>query len=369
MATFFKFPHTPLILALLLTLFAQNSLSSSDSDSDQVSELLDLQSRSPSGVIHLNDQSVSRFLTSPKSPRPYSLLIFFDALQLHDKSELHLKELRREFGLVSSSFIANNPDPSSPSRSKLFFCEIEFKESQPSFSLFGVNALPHVRLIGTSQTPKHSDQMDQGDFSRLAESMAEFVESKTSLVIGPIHRPPLFSKNQLAILIIAMLISAPFALRKVIAGETLLNDRKVWLVGAIFIYFFSVAGTMHNIIRKMPMFLADRNDPSKLIFFYQGSGMQLGAEGFAVGFLYTIVGLLLAFITHVLVKVRNANTQRVVMMVALFVSCWAVKKVVYLDNWKTGYGIHGYWPSSWNWFQVECLCSSAKCGISCPLNW
>ncbi|KAG6603764.1 putative dolichyl-diphosphooligosaccharide--protein glycosyltransferase subunit 3B, partial [Cucurbita argyrosperma subsp. argyrosperma] len=345
MATFSSFPHS-LLLALLLTVVAQNSVASSGPD--LVAELLALQSRSDSGVIHLDDQSVSRFLSSPKSPRPYSLLIFFDALQLHDKSELHLKELRREFGLVSSSFITNNPDPSSSSRSKLFFCEIEFKESQPSFSLFGVNALPHVRLIGPNQTPKKSDQMDQSDYSRLAESMAEFVESKTSLVVGPIHRPPMFSKNQITFLVIAMLILAPFALKKIIAGETLLNDRKVWLIGAIFIYFFSVAGTMHNIIRKMPMFMTDRNDPSKLIFFYQGSGMQLGAEGFAVGFLYTIVGLLLAFITHVLVKVRNVNTQRVVMLVALFVSFWAVKKVVYLDNWKTGYGIHGYWPSSWN---------------------
>ena len=105
---------------------------------------------------------------------------------------------------------------------------------------------------------------------------------------------------------------------------------------------------MHNIIRKMPMFLVDRNDPSKLVFFYQGSGMQLGAEGFAVGFLYTVVGLLLAFMTHGLVRVSNVSVQRVVMIFALLVSFLAVKQVVYLDNWKTGYGIHGFWPSSWN---------------------
>jgi len=96
------------------------------------------------------------------------------------------------------------------------------------------------------------------------------------------------------------------------------------------------------------MFLVDRNDPSKLVFFYQGSGMQLGAEGFAVGFLYTVVGLLLAFTTHGLVRVSNVSVQRVVMIFALLVSFLAVKQVVYLDNWKTGYGIHGFWPSSWN---------------------
>lgn len=76
--------------------------------------------------------------------------------------------------------------------------------------------------------------------------------------------------------------------------------------------------------------------------------MQLGTEGFTVGFLYTIVGLLLAFLTRVLVTVRNVKVQRIVMIIALLVSFWAVKKVVYLDNWKTGYGVHAFWPSSWN---------------------
>lgn len=189
--------------------------------------------------------------------------------------------------------------------------------------------------------------MDQTDLARMADSMAEFIESRTKLTIGPIHRPPIVSRNQLAVIVMLMLIWSPFAVKKVLAGETLLHDRKVWLIGAVFVYFFSVSGAMHNIIRKMPMFLADRNDPSKLIFFYQGSGMQLGAEGFAVGFLYTVVGLLLALVSHVLIRVKNVTTQRLVMIVALLISFWAVKKVVYLDNWKTGYGVHGYWPSSW----------------------
>ncbi|CAM8963640.1 unnamed protein product [Rhodiola kirilowii] len=62
------------------------------------------------------------------------------------------------------------------------------------------------------------------------------------------------------------------------------------MVKDVLIDFFSVSGAMHNINMKMPMFITDRDDPTKLVFFYQGSGMQLGAEGFAVGFLYTIVG-------------------------------------------------------------------------------
>ncbi|XP_062089033.1 probable dolichyl-diphosphooligosaccharide--protein glycosyltransferase subunit 3B [Humulus lupulus] len=334
--------------SLFVVLFSSVTYNvASDSGSDRISELLDLQSRSKSGVIHLDDHSVSRFLTSVKTPRPYSLLLFFDATQLHDKQELHLKDLHKEFAIVASSFITNNQDSSSPSHAKIFFCDIEFKEAQNTFASFGVNALPHIRLIGPNHGLKDSDQMDQGDFSRLAESMAEFIESRTKLVVGPIHRPPMFSRNQMIFAVIAWLIWLPFIVKKVVSGKTLLHDPKLWLSGAVFVYFFSVSGAMHNIIRKMPMFLADRNDPSKLIFFYQGSGMQLGAEGFAVGFLYTIVGVLLALVTRGLVHVRNSTVQRLVMLVALFVSFLAVKKVVYLDNWKTGYGVHAFWPSSW----------------------
>ncbi|XP_027366468.1 probable dolichyl-diphosphooligosaccharide--protein glycosyltransferase subunit 3B [Abrus precatorius] len=331
---------------LILILAFTSAMSSVESNDERVSELLSLQSRSKSGIIRLNDQSLSRFLTSVQTPRPYSILLFFDAAQLHDKPELRLTDLRNEFSIVASSFIANNLN--NPSHSKLFFCDIEFKESQFTFSQFGVNALPHIRFVGPNMGFKDSEPMDQGDFSRLAESMAEFVEAKTKLSVGPIHRPPVFSKNQMILLAVVIAIWIPFFLKKVFAGQTMLHDPKIWLAGSVFVYFFSVSGAMHNIIRKMPMFLVDRNDPSKLVFFYQGSGMQLGAEGFAVGFLYTVVGLLLAFMTHGLVKVRNLSVQRVVMIFALLVSFLAVKQVVYLDNWKTGYGIHGFWPSSWN---------------------
>ncbi|XP_077251337.1 oligosaccharyltransferase complex/magnesium transporter family protein [Tasmannia lanceolata] len=335
--------YSLLLLSLLLSPFLVKP-SSSESDSDRVAELLHLQSRSKSGIIHLDDHSLSRFLATP--PRSYSLLIFFDAEQLRDKPDLHLQELRHEFALISQSYISHNQNL--PSKSKVFFCDLEFKESQSSFGLFSVNSLPHIRHVGPDvQNPKDSDPMDQSDFARLAESMAEFVESKTKQTVGPIIRPPLFSRNQILFLVLCLVISSPFIVKRIIAGETLLHDPKIWLSFAIFVYFFSVSGAMHNIIRKMPMFMTDRNDPTRLVFFYQGSGMQLGAEGFAIGFLYTVVGLMLGFVTHFLVYVRNVKVQRVFMFVAILVSFWAVRKVIYLDNWKTGYGVHGFWPNSW----------------------
>ncbi|XP_073118610.1 probable dolichyl-diphosphooligosaccharide--protein glycosyltransferase subunit 3B [Henckelia pumila] len=328
------------VFFFLLRLLTSHAVSSSES---VVSELSSLQSQSSTGVIHLTEPLLRRILALP-TPRTFQFIIFFDAKQLHSKPELSLPTLKKEFSLVSSTFQSNNPNQKS-----LFLFEIEFAESQASFASFGINSLPHIRLVPPSATDLKADtiQMEASDYSGLAESMAEFIQSRTKLSVGPINRPPVVSKKQIFFAVAVVLIWTPFFLKKLIAGNTFLHDKNIWMAGAIFVYFFSVSGAMFNIIRKMPMFMMDRQDPGKFVFFYQGSGMQLGAEGFAVGFLYTIVGLLLAFVTHAMVRLRNRSVQRVLMLFVLFTSFWAVKKVVFLDNWKTGYGIHGYWPSSW----------------------
>ncbi|KAK4491952.1 hypothetical protein RD792_002736 [Penstemon davidsonii] len=333
---------TAVVLLLLLSLLTHHA-TSNPSDS-LVSDLSALQSQSPNGVIHLTDALLRRILSLP-TPRPFHFIVFFDAHHLHSKAELSLPALKSEFSLVSSSFQTNNPNQPPP----LFFFEIEFQESQSSFAVFGINSIPHIRLIPPSAVDPKTDsiQMDASDFSRLADSMAEFIESRAKLTVGPIVRPPIVSQKQIFMIVVVILISIPFFVKRLISGNTILHDKNIWMAGAIFVYFFSVSGAMFNIIRKMPMFLVDRQDPNKFVFFYQGSGMQLGAEGFSIGFLYTIVGLLLALVTHLLVRLRNRNVQRVVMIVVLFVSFWAVRKVVSLDNWKTGYRIHAYWPSSW----------------------
>ncbi|XP_020595697.1 probable dolichyl-diphosphooligosaccharide--protein glycosyltransferase subunit 3 [Phalaenopsis equestris] len=335
-----------LSLTLLLLSFSASVAVgvSTSAEDDLVAELESLRSKSPSGVIRLDERLISRFLTSASIPRPYHLLIFFDAASLRSKPELHLPQLRSEFAIVSKSFAAHHSGL--PSASKLFFCDIEFGESQASFSKFGVNSLPHILLVSPStRSLSDSESMDTSSFSRLADAMAEFVESKTKLSVGPILHPPPVSPRQQAVLLLVLLIATPFIIKKILAGETLLHDSKVWMTGAVFVYFFSVSGSMHNIIRSMPMMLTDRD--GRPVFFYQGSGMQLGVEGFIVGFFYTLVGLVLAVVTHGLVRLKSATVQRGIMFVAMVVVYWAVGKVISLDNWKTGYSVHAFWPSSW----------------------
>ncbi|KAH6790497.1 Oligosaccharyltransferase complex/magnesium transporter family protein [Perilla frutescens var. frutescens] len=294
-----------------------------------------LQSSSGSGVIRLNDTLLRGILSLP-SPRPFHFMVFFDAYKFHSRSQLSLPTLKSEFSLVSSSFLSNNPGNN---KSLLFFFDVEVEESQTCFALFGVTTLPHIRLIPSTAADMKTDsiKLDASQFSELADSMAELIISETSLSVGRINRPPLLSKAQMMIAIGIAVIWAPHMVKMIVSGKS------IWMAGAIFVYFLSVSGTMYNIIRKAPMFIEDRRDREKLVFFYKGAGMQLGAEGLAVGFLYTTVGVLLAFLCHVLVRFKS---QRLCMILVLFVSFWAVREVIKLNYWKTGYHIHAYWPST-----------------------
>ena len=317
---------------------------------DKVSELLKRQARSPDGVIRFDDASVREFVVEENTNRRgFTLVIFFDAAQLRDNSELKLEHLRREFGLLSSSYIHNSnaEEGTSTSPSKLFFVDLDFKQSQQSFALFGVSSLPRISVLLPGVALKDADPMDQSDIGRAAEGMAAFVESRTKIKVGPIKRPPPINKKQLFLLVAGFLAVTPFAIKQLLAGNTPAHNPKVWAAFALFVYFYSVSGGMHNIIRGMPLFMADRNNPGKLVFFYQASGTQLGAEGFVVGSLYMVLGLMMGFVTHFLVMIKNTTTQRVFMLICMVVGFLAVQRVIYLDNWKTGYRVHGYWPNRW----------------------
>ncbi|KAI3829372.1 hypothetical protein L1987_03495 [Smallanthus sonchifolius] len=184
------------------------------------------------------------------------------------------------------------------------------------------------------------------ELSGFAESVADFINLKTKISIGAIHRPPIVSKTQLGFVIGGFLIWLPFLIKKVITGETVFHNKKIWICGTVFVYFFSVSGSMFILIRRIPLFVMDRNDPNSLIFFFKGHGMQFGAEGMCVGFLFTVVGLLLSLVTRVVVRMKDSMRQRVTMVSTMIVSFWAVKQVVGLSHWKSGYAVHAYLPSS-----------------------
>lgn len=335
----------PVMVVAVVVMVAMAGSAEADMNEDRVAELKHLQAKSQDGVIRMDDNRFRRFVATD-DPRPYAMILFFDAQQLREQTELRLEEFRREFGLVASSYIKHNEGGSGDG--KVFFCDVEFKEAQGVFRMFDVQTLPHVRhLAAGSGDHKLSVEMNAGEFPRSAEGVAAFVTAKTRQECGAIERPPFLSRNRMLALLGLFLVSAPIVGKKLAAPGSPLRDYRVWMVGALAIYFFSVSGGMHNIIRNMPLFTVDRNDPSKLQFFYHGSGMQFGTEGFIVGFLYTIVGVLLAYVTHFAPNIRSKNSQRMLMVISITISFVAVSKVIALDNWKTDYWIHAFWPTRW----------------------
>nr|XP_043611579.1 probable dolichyl-diphosphooligosaccharide--protein glycosyltransferase subunit 3B [Erigeron canadensis] len=332
------------LLLLLLTFLCLSFIGRGDI----VSDLHSLRSQSPSGIIHLNETLLNRIFTLSENPRSFYLIIFFDAIQLHNQPEPNLKSIKSEFALVSKSFIINNKNSSS-SLFRIFFCDIEFSESEKEFIKFGVEVLPNIRIVPPDVNDSKSDSipMDLVDHSSLAQSISDFIYSKTGLLVGKIHYPPIFTKIQLGFLVLGILLWMPFMIRKLILGETIFHNKKIWMFGTYFVYFFSVSGSMFILIRRIPLFVIDRKDPSKVVFFFNGNGMQFGAEGMCVGFLFTIVGFLLAFVTRVVVRIKDSMIQRVAMISVMIVSFWAVREVVRLSHWKTGYIVHAYLPSNW----------------------
>ena len=58
------------------------------------------------------------------------MVIFLTANHLLDKSGLHLRQLRTEFGYLAKAYKAKVAKGETDSAGKLFFAEAEFKESQ-----------------------------------------------------------------------------------------------------------------------------------------------------------------------------------------------------------------------------------------------
>ncbi|KAK7822357.1 putative dolichyl-diphosphooligosaccharide--protein glycosyltransferase subunit 3b [Quercus suber] len=150
-----------------------------------------------------------------------------------------------------------------------------------------ITALSWLYNYLTGQHPMGADKLDYArmriadkarDVKERARDYGQFAqqrvqEAKTKLPVSPIHRPLFLSTRQLGFIVVATLVWIPFAIKKIMKGETLLHDLKLWLAGSVFVYFFNISGAMHNIIQKMLMGLANQNDPNKLVFFYQGFGM------------------------------------------------------------------------------------------------
>ena len=122
--------------------------------------------------------------------RQYNMVVFCNAKAM-DSGNLNLKKLQSEFKAASYSYSLKF-GPSSPEFSKLFFIEIEYKDSPELFGALQVNSLPMILRISPSTSfsragnfaLKETDKMDGRRFSWDAEGVASFVKSRTGLRVS-----------------------------------------------------------------------------------------------------------------------------------------------------------------------------------------
>lgn len=82
----------------------------------------------------------------------------------------------------------------------------------------------------------------------------------------------------------------------------------IWALGVLVVYWFSVSGGMHNIIRGVPLMYVDQS--GKLNLFMNSGQGQLGAEGFMMGCLYTLFGLSFTGMTYLGPRIKDKAAQR-----------------------------------------------------------
>ena len=178
--------------------------------------------------------------------------------------------------------------------------------------------------------------------------------------------------------IYAMPVSHP--VRSLLAGGMLaytlyyapfMKNLGLWTAGVLFVYWFSVSGGMHNIIRGVPLYYPDQNGKIKAcvflsikchaitfwlwakgkealwvftpgacslpqVFMPQNQG-QLGLEGFIMGMLYLLFGLSVAFLTRFVPRLASASHRRVLSYTCVAFAAVVFNQIVSIYTWKTGY--------------------------------
>ena len=174
-----------------------------------------------------------------------------------------------------------------------------------------------------------------------------------------------------------------------------MKNLALWVFGVLVIYWFSVSGGMHNIIRGVPMYYPDQNGQVKVcrsvapmctmmctmadllrlfsaplhtawlltfghaldvcackpvihdkhptymishalqVFMPSNQG-QLGAEGFIMGSMYLGFGLCVAALTFAVPKLASESGRRYAAYACIFSAVMIFRQIVSLYTWKTG---------------------------------
>ncbi|KXZ42310.1 hypothetical protein GPECTOR_164g152 [Gonium pectorale] len=304
-----------------------------------VEELAAIRDGSRDRVIGLTDDLLSRFLMGRK--RPYAVAIFFTAASVVESNpNLHLEDLRAEFGLAARA-VAQGPDAD-----KLFFFEAALETSQRPFAMLQVNALPAVVRISpdtavtqaTVEIPKSDKMLPETvgtrDYPWPAETFLDFLAARHGVAAAPVDRPSIYKSPLFPVFVLGGVLAVAYLAYQVYA-RGLLRHTLPWAVVSLAVFWFSTSGGMYNIIRGVPFFTRDRN--GNLQFFLTSRRGQLGAEGFMLGSLYILVALSLALVTYVAPRIASRVGREALSYLGAGLAFFSLYQTFILWTAKTGY--------------------------------
>lgn len=319
----------------------------------RLAQLTRLRAASPDGVITLTSSLFDDLAAGPS--RPYTLAVFCTARHLLDKPNLGLRKMRREWGTLSKTVktaVKKTGDGAPPAATATtFFAVAEFEAAREIFHRLGVDSLPWVVTLPRSHAvPDDGGELglphdavmrhdaygakhwDAGDFARFVADVSG--EPRIEIVTPP-KRPSFFGiMSGLAIL--AGLAAAAWTFY----NSRLARFYPLWVVGTLAVWWFATSGGMYNIIRGMPMVLPTRGGRIKL--FLDGGSGQVGFEGFAMGTLYSSVGLAMLGLGTLVPRLSDPAARRAVGYTLALFAWWAYREVVRIHDWKVGFSWHSF---------------------------
>lgn len=302
----------------------------------QRQELEALVRQASDGVIHFTPQMFDDYMTGKR--RPYAMIMFCTATHLLDKPQLNLRGLRKEFGLLATE-VKKSGKPG------VFFVDLEFKESKAIFHRLGVQSLPWIVHVNPNLPVgadgvikfKQDEVMRHDDYGHhhwKAEDMAAFLRDKTGINIEKVDRPSFMRSGWFPVVFLAAVLTLGAVAYNLYYAEFMKN-LVLWTMGVLFVYWFSVSGGMHNIIRGVPLYYPDQE--GKIKVFLPSNQGQLGAEGFIMGFMYLLFGLSVASLTFAVPKLAEPSHRRTASYVIIVFAGLVFKQIVNNYTWKTGY--------------------------------
>ena len=305
----------------------------------QVQELLDLQRKSSTGVIALDNAGFNKYAVG--KGRPYSLFLFGDAKQFRKQGKLNLEGRFDAFSAVAKAFASTHAGKST--EGKAFFVRLMFENSRDTYGRLGVKGLPYlarispsllVRPTGSISIPKDEELTGGGSAPGANPSdVANFVTALCGLSPGDVSTTGSASRSRFLPLFTLAFLAAVCMIGYKLYYAPFMRVPALYAMGGLAIFWFSVSGGMYNIIRGVPFVGYDSRTRSTVLFM-PGSG-QMGAEGFIMGTFYMIFALLVAGFTKLLPTVKDETERRLRGWVMLIVAGMVFSIIVGNHNWKT----------------------------------